>query len=117
MKSAITSSRQGEIAEIVFRNGWVYMKTLLTGGQTGEPDLPTPKVLRNILVELGPVYVKLGQLLSTRPDLLPEDYIDALSTLQADVPPVPWSEVEVLLRRQLPQPLEEIFSAIDTNAV
>lgn len=117
MKSAITSSRQGEIAEIVFRNGWGYMKTLLSGGQIGEPDLPPPAVLRNILVDLGPVYVKLGQLLSTRPDLLPADYIETLSSLQADVPPVPWSEVEVLLRRQLPQPPEAIFRAIDTNAV
>lgn len=117
MKSAITSSRQGEIAEVVFRNGWGYMKTLLSGGKIGEPDLPPPAVLRNILIDLGPVYVKLGQLLSTRPDLLPADYIDTLSSLQEDVPPVPWSEVEIELRRQLPQPPEEIFSAVDTNAV
>lgn len=58
-------------------------------------------VLRNILVDLGPVYVKLGQMLSTRPDLLPREYIEALSTLQADVPPVPWNAVEILLRQQL----------------
>ncbi|MDY6805257.1 MAG: AarF/ABC1/UbiB kinase family protein [Cyanobacteriota bacterium] len=117
MKSAITNSRQGEIAEVVFRNGWGYMKTLLSGGKIGEPDLPPPAVLRNILIDLGPVYVKLGQLLSTRPDLLPADYIETLSALQEDVPPVPWSEVEVELRRQLPRPPEEIFSAVDTNAV
>ena len=95
MKSAIISSRQKEVLEIVFRNGWDYMKTLLTGGQAGEPDLPTPAVLRNILVDLGPsLHVKLGQLLSTRPDLLPADYIETLSSLQANVPGVPWSEVE-----------------------
>ncbi|NES67767.1 MAG: AarF/ABC1/UbiB kinase family protein [Okeania sp. SIO2D1] len=112
-----TNSRRAEIVEIVFRNGWGYMKTLLTGGKTGEPDIPTPEVLRNILVDLGPVYVKLGQLLSTRPDLLPADYIDTLSSLQADVPAVPWSEVEVLIRQQLSQPLEEIFSDINTECV
>jgi ubiquinone biosynthesis protein len=65
-----TSSRQREIIEVVFRNGWDYMRGLLTGGKTDEPNLPPPAVLRNILVDLGPVYVKLGQLLSTRPDLV-----------------------------------------------
>ncbi|MGK7921778.1 MAG: ABC1 kinase family protein [Trichodesmium sp.] len=114
---AVTSSRQAEIVEIVFRNGWDYMRTLLTGGKTGEPDLPTPAVLRNILVDLGPVYVKLGQLLSTRPDLLPADYIDTLSSLQANVPPVPWSQVEILIRQQLSQPIEEVFSYINTECV
>jgi hypothetical protein len=49
-----TSSRQREIAEVVFRNGWDYMRQLLTGGKADEPRLPTPAVLRNILVELGP---------------------------------------------------------------
>jgi hypothetical protein len=55
-----TTSRQGEILEVVFRNGWDYMKSLLTGSKTDAPSLPTPAVLRNILVELGPVYIKLG---------------------------------------------------------
>jgi len=112
-----TSSRQREIIEVVFRNGWDYMRGLLTGGKTDEPQLPTPAVLRNILVDLGPVYVKLGQLLSTRPDLLPGEYIDALTDLQANVPPVPWTDVEILIRQQLRQPLEEAFAAINPQAV
>ncbi|MEQ9548293.1 MAG: AarF/ABC1/UbiB kinase family protein [Coleofasciculus sp. G3-WIS-01] len=111
------SSRQRDILEVVFRNGWEYMRRLLTGSKTDKPQLPPPEVLRNVLTELGPVYVKLGQLLSTRPDLLPADYIDALSELQARVPPVAWSEVEVLLRKQLRQPLEETFAKIDPRAV
>ena len=112
-----TSSRQREIIEVVFRNGWDYMRGLLTGGKTDEPNLPTPAVLRNILIDLGPVYVKLGQLLSTRPDLLPGDYIEALTDLQANVPPVPWSEVEIVIRQQLRQPLESVFAAINPQAV
>lgn len=112
-----TSSRQGEIVEVVFRNGWDYMRRLLTGGKVDEPKLPPPAVLRNILIDLGPVYVKLGQLLSTRPDLLPAEYIDALSTLQAEVPPVDWSEVEVMLRKQFSQPIEEIFASINYKPV
>ncbi len=112
-----TTSRQREIAEVVLRNGWDYMRRLLTGGKTDEPQLPTPAVLRNILVGLGPVYVKLGQLLSTRPDLLPADYIEELSTLQDAVPPVPWSEIEVVIRQQLKRPLEETFATVNVIPV
>lgn len=112
-----TSSRQREILEVVFRNGWDYMRGLLTGGKTSKPQLPSPEVLRNILIELGPVYVKLGQLLSTRPDLLPARYINALSTLQEQVPAVAWPEIEVLIRQQLNGTLEEIFAELNPVAV
>lgn len=112
-----TSSRQGEIAEVVLRHGWDYMRRLLSGGKLDEPKLPTPAVLRNILVDLGPVYVKLGQLLSTRPDLLPPDYIEALSTLQAKVPPVAWAEIEGVIRESLAQPLTEVFATINPEPV
>lgn len=112
-----TTSRQREIVEVFLRNGWDYMQRLLTGGKADKPQLPTPAVLRNILVDLGPVYVKLGQLLSTRPDLLPAAYIDELSTLQDEVPAVPWSAIEVLIRQQLKRPLEETFATINPQAV
>ncbi|GBE93046.1 ABC1 kinase family protein [Nostoc cycadae] len=108
-----TVPRQREIIEVVFRNGWDYMRRLLTGGKTDEPQLPTPAVLKNILVNLGPVYIKLGQLLSTRPDLLSAAYIEELSTLQDEVPPVAWSEIEVLIRKQLKSPLEEVFQKVN----
>lgn len=93
------------------------MRRLLTGGRVDEPKLPPPAVLRNILVDLGPVYVKLGQLLSTRPDLLPPEYIEALSTLQAEVPPADWSEVEILIRKQLQAPLEDTFAVMNYQPV
>ncbi len=111
------TSRQREIAEVVLRNGWGYMRRLLTGGRADEPQLPTPAVLRNILVGLGPVYVKLGQLMSTRPDLLPADYIEALSTLQDEVPPAPWSEIEDIIRQQLKRPINETFTTINVLPV
>ncbi len=106
------TSRQREILEVVFHHGWDYMKGLLTGNQSKEPQLPTPEVLCNILIDLGPVYVKLGQLLSTRPDLLPKHYIEALSELQSNVPPVSWPEINQLLEQELPQPSQEIFQEI-----
>ncbi|HEY9873568.1 MAG TPA: AarF/ABC1/UbiB kinase family protein [Candidatus Obscuribacterales bacterium] len=111
------SSRQRKIVQVVLRHGWGYMRGLLLGGKPEEPSLPPPKVLSNILVDLGPVYIKLGQLLSTRPDLLPPRYIEALTTLQAEVPSVPWEAVEAVIRQQLPQPLEEIFSVINPQPV
>jgi len=111
------ASRQREILEIVFSNGWDYMRSLLAGGKPDEPQLPPPAVLRNILVELGPVYVKLGQLLSTRPDLLPPHYIEALTALQAKVPTAPWSAIEVTVRQELPQPIEKLFAEIDTQPI
>jgi ubiquinone biosynthesis protein len=83
----IDSSRQIEIVEVLLKHGWDYMRRVLTLGKinrtnrstTERIDIPPPSILRNILADLGPVYVKLGQLLSTRPDLLPPDYITALS--------------------------------------
>lgn len=112
-----TSSRQGEIAEVVLRNGWNYMRRLLAGSKTDAPQLPTPAVLRNILVDLGPVYVKLGQLLSTRPDLLPADYIETLATLQSEVPPFPWEDIQGVLRQEVRQPLDQAFAYIATEAI
>jgi predicted unusual protein kinase regulating ubiquinone biosynthesis (AarF/ABC1/UbiB family) len=111
------TSRQREILEVVFRNGWDYMRRLLTVGKAESPELPTPTVLRNILVDLGPVYVKFGQLLSTRPDIIPPDYIEALTALQANVPAVSWTNIETVLREQLNAPVEEVFSEFNQEPV
>ena len=50
----------------------------------------TPEKIRQILEDLGPTFVKLGQIMSMRPDFLPQEYCDALTTLQADVRPMPF---------------------------
>lgn len=112
-----TSACQREIVEIVLSNGWDYMRGILTGGKSDRPQLPPPEVLRKILVELGSFYVKFGQLLSTRPDLLPPQYIEALTALQAQVSPVPWGVIEKTLLEELNQPLEQIFSDINRNPI
>ncbi|MBE9195326.1 AarF/ABC1/UbiB kinase family protein [Synechocystis sp. LEGE 06083] len=109
--------RRGEIIKVLLSNGWDYMNGLLTMGKVGEPQIPTPEVLTKILVELGPFYVKLGQLLSTRPDLLPPRYINALTALQSNVPPLPWSAIDDLLQREFPQPLGETFQEIEPEPI
>ncbi|HEY9694966.1 MAG TPA: AarF/ABC1/UbiB kinase family protein [Oculatellaceae cyanobacterium] len=111
------SARQRKILEVVLRNGWGFMRGLLLGTKAEQPSLPPPQVLKNILVELGPVYIKLGQLLSTRPDLLPPPYIEALITLQDEVPPVSWEAVEAVISSQLRKPIAEIFAIIHPKAV
>lgn len=117
MLASSRMSRQGEIIEVVFRNGWDYMRRLLSSGKADEPEIPTPEVLRNILTELGPVYVKFGQLLSTRPDLLPPRYIEALSSLQTTVMPVPANQMEPFIRQNLPGPVENIFETVEYTAI
>ena len=112
-----SSSRQREILDVFLRHGWDFMRQLLTLGTAERVEVPTPDILRNILTDLGPVYVKLGQLLSTRPDLLPPEYIDALSSLQSNVPVVPAAEIAAFIRAQLPQPPELIFEHIDYQAI
>jgi ubiquinone biosynthesis protein len=113
----IDSSRQREILEILLYNGWDYMRQILTIGKADRVDIPPPAILRKILTDLGPVYIKLGQLLSTRPDLLPLEYIEALSELQSNVPPIDWSEIETILIQQLRRPPSEIFTQIDRQPV
>jgi predicted unusual protein kinase regulating ubiquinone biosynthesis (AarF/ABC1/UbiB family) len=116
-KPAPTSSRQKEILDILLRHGWDYMRQLLTIGKPDRLEIPPPAILRHILTDLGPVYVKLGQLLSTRPDLLPPEYIGALSSLQSNVPPVPPEAIEAAIQQQLPQPPEAVFQKIDYQAI
>jgi ubiquinone biosynthesis protein len=72
-----------------------------------------PTHFRQALEELGPTFVKLGQVLSTRPDLLPPAYIAELSRLQEAVPPVPWEELRVVVEEELGRPPEELFLRID----
>jgi ubiquinone biosynthesis protein len=68
---------------------------------------------RKRLVELGPAYVKLGQVLSTRPDLLPEPYIRELEKLQDDVGPIPFEEVERVIEEELGGRLSKLFEWFD----
>jgi ubiquinone biosynthesis protein len=68
---------------------------------------------RDALEELGPTYAKLGQILSTRPDLLPPEFISELSTLQDDVAPLTEAEVVGVMEQELGVPWEDVFESID----
>lgn len=69
--------------------------------------------IRCVLQELGPSFVKLGQIASTRPDLLPEDVITELSRLQDDVDPVPFDRMRAVIESQLGRQLEDVYTDFD----
>ena len=66
--------------------------------------------LRRALEDLGPIFIKFGQILSTRRDLLPEDIADELASLQDRVPPFPGEQAAEIVRHALGRPVEEMFS-------
>ncbi|WP_455447955.1 ABC1 kinase family protein [Natrinema thermotolerans] len=74
------------------------------------------EVLLESLLTLGPTFIKLGQLLSTRPDILPPAYVDVLSSLQDDVPPAGWDEAKAVLEDEL-GPVDERFAEFDTEPI
>lgn len=79
------------------------------------PDMPRGVRLRRALEELGPVFIKFGQMLSTRRDLLPEDIADELTRLQDDVPPFPETQSIALIEEALDKPVSELFTHFETT--
>jgi ubiquinone biosynthesis protein len=73
--------------------------------------------LRLALVKLGPIFVKFGQLLSTRRDLIPLDVADELALLQDQVPPFPYADVENIIQQTYNLPINQVFSSFEQTAV
>lgn len=73
----------------------------------------TPEKIRQILEDLGPTFVKLGQIMSMRPDFLPQEYCDALMTLQTDVKPIPFATVLEIIEREYKCPWQKKFASIE----
>lgn len=77
----------------------------------------SPEKLFNVINELGPTFVKLGQILSTRSDVLPQVYCDELKKLRSNVPPMPYEQVSRQIERAYGQTPEEVFSFFDQTAL
>ncbi len=75
--------------------------------------IPSPARLRAALQELGPSFIKLGQLMSTRADVFPPEYIEAFRKLQDSVPPFPFRQARQLVEEELKRPLAEVFADFD----
>ncbi|HEV2237085.1 MAG TPA: hypothetical protein VGR57_10535, partial [Ktedonobacterales bacterium] len=128
MKSSSTAStpdtghsharRYRQIVEILARNGLGFLigNVNLNGhgilhlppgeGNGDKQRLARPERVRKTIEELGPTFIKLGQIISTRGDLLPQRYLDELAKLQDSAPPVPSDQVRQLLREELGRPVE-----------
>jgi len=79
------------------------------------PHLGPPEHIRLAIEELGPTFIKLGQVLSTRPDLIPPAYIRELIRLQDTVPPAPWEPVKAQIESELGAPIEELFASFEVE--
>ena len=80
-----------------------------------EHDYKNPEELAEDLKNMGPTYVKLGQLLSTRPDLIPEPYLKALESLQDDVEEIPYSEVQKIVEEEIGQRISKAFESFEVQ--
>jgi ubiquinone biosynthesis protein len=83
----------------------------------GIPPAERPKRLRMVCEDLGPTFVKLGQLLSTRADLLPESYTTELAYLRTEAKPFPYSAAEAILTAEYGRSPAEVFETIDPEPV
>jgi len=71
----------------------------------------TPEKLCGVIEDLGPTFIKLGQILSMRSDILPKEYCQALTRLRSSVAPMPFEQVKRLVEDAYGRPLEEVFSS------
>ncbi|WP_341395770.1 ABC1 kinase family protein [Arthrobacter sp. G119Y2] len=125
MKSHL--DRYKQMAEILYRNGLGYLvaasglearipfRRKAQPGDRPEQRASSPEYLRRALEELGPTFVKLGQLLSTRQDLLPPKYQQELAKLQDHAEPVPWEQIQRVLREALGEQVLSRFTSFDTT--
>src|SRR5688500_9422527 len=73
--------------------------------------------LRRYFLRMGPLYIKMGQILATRSDLLSKEAISELQTLQDDVPPVAGDKIRKLLRAEYGRPVEEVFAQFSAEPI
>ena len=125
-------SRYQQILRILVRYGFGdlldrlhvrrYMDAVLRLILRRKPDpeaarLGTPERLRRALEDLGPTFIKLGQILSTRPDILPAAYLRELTLLQDQVPPFPYEEVVRIVTQDFGAPPEAVFAQFDAEPI
>lgn len=79
--------------------------------------LGAPQRLRLALEELGPTFIKFGQSLSTRPDVVPPDFLPELEKLQDRVPPNPWEDIRYVIEQELGGPVHQFFDEVDPQPI
>jgi ubiquinone biosynthesis protein len=109
-----------EIANVLSRHGFSYLfdqaglqnllhRRSVAEGAERQGKLTTPQRMFLAINELGPTFIKIGQIISTRPDLVPWPYLEQLEKLQDMVPPFPAEQVEEIFRQDQQKSLAEVF--------
>ena len=118
--------RYRQIAEVLTRHGlgflvgiahlgrWIPVHRGVLGHERRDEPYTTPEHLRLALEELGPTFIKLGQLLSTRSDIVPASYLRELARLQDRAPQVPLATVQSLIEQELGAPPEVVFATFES---
>lgn len=106
-KSEIRSENRQRLMEIV---DVVRKHDIVHGGMT-------PDKMCAIIEELGPTFIKLGQILSMRSDILPKEYCEALTRLRSSVAPMPYSQVASIVEGSYGRPISEVFQSFDEQAL
>jgi ubiquinone biosynthesis protein len=114
-------ARLGEIAQVAARHGFGYVfgaKEAPPDGMDGAAAVRNRgRRVREMLDELGPTFVKFGQLLSTRPDIVPPDILDELRVLQDDAHPEAFERVRAVVEAELGLTVEQIFVEFDEQPI
>ena len=111
-------SRFNEIVTILLRNdAWALVRSLTRPAPEGGEEDDAPVRLRQVLEELGPSFIKIGQLLATRPDLVPARYVTELKKLYDKTTPSPYGEVRAVIRAELGRDVEEVFASFEPEAL
>ncbi|NLK50854.1 MAG: AarF/ABC1/UbiB kinase family protein [Syntrophomonadaceae bacterium] len=120
--------RYREIANVLARHGFGYLidqaglrnllhRRSIREGTEREERRTAPQRMFQALNELGPTFVKMGQILSTRPDLIPRDFMDQLVKLQDRVTPFSYTLVQEIFYEEQEKPLDELFSEFDPEPI
>ena len=109
--------RLGKILWVLGREVRAYRKFARLSSELKTADSKLPLEFVQSLVDLGPTFVKLGQILSTRPDLLPDEYIAALTVLHEKVPPFAFADVAVLIKEAFGNEVEQLFKQFGKTPV
>jgi ubiquinone biosynthesis protein len=111
-------ARFNEIVTILLRNdAWGLVRSMTSPPPEGGEEDNAPVQLRQTLEELGPSFIKIGQLLATRPDLVPQRYVTELKKLYDKTTPSPYEEVRAVVRRELGRDIEQVFATFEAEAI
>ena len=121
--------RLGHISRILVKHGFgdlidrLFKPSKPAAARQGKHQVPlksgfpSPERVRRVLEELGPSFIKLGQLMSTRADIFPSEHIEELRKLQDSVPPVPYDEIRAVVEKDFAQPLEDVFQSFEPESM